>query len=97
MNLIGPESYLLFERLNIDVEWLTKPVDQWDLDPDYQLAHKFVRTVKVVNDAAERGIKLISDFATSITTDLEQRAALLQGVERHRRDFPDFDKKTLNN
>ena len=55
-----------------------------------------MRTVKVVNDAAERGVKLISDYANIITSDPEQRAALLQGVEKHRSEFKDFDKKTLN-
>jgi len=71
-------------------------VDEWHLDPDFCIAERFVRTVKVVNDTAERGIRLISDFATSITTDPMQQFALLQAVERHRRLYPDLPKKTLN-
>lgn len=62
----------------------------------YHVVETFVRTVKVVNDTAERGVKLISDFANIITCDAEQRAALLQGVEKHRQQFKDFDKQTLN-
>ena len=72
------------------------PVAEWPSDPAFVVAEKFVRSVKVVNDAAERGVKLVSDFATVITTDPVQRAWLLQGVEEHRKQFPAFDKKTLN-
>ena len=40
------------------------PVAEWPSDPAFVVAEKFVRSVKVVNDAAERGVKLVSDFAT---------------------------------
>jgi hypothetical protein len=96
ITLIGPESHTLFRVLNVNTNWLAKPVQEWPSDPDFVLAEQFVRTVKVVNDAAERGVKLISDFATIITTDPEQREWLLQGVEYHRKEYPSFDKKTLN-
>lgn len=95
-DLIGPESHTLFRILNVSTDWLVQPVDQWSSNPAFLVAEEFVRTVKVVNDAAERGVKLISDFATIITTDPAQRSWLLQGVEQHRRQFPTFDKKTLN-
>ena len=96
VDLIGPESHTLFHALHIAPHWLAKPVSEWPLDSEFTVAETFVRTVKVVNDAAERGVKLISDFASIITCDPEQRAALLQGVEKHRQQYKDFDKKTLN-
>lgn len=95
-SLIGPESHSLFHILKVSTDWISKPVEQWHSDHDFRVAELFVRTVKVVNDAAERGVKLISDFATIITTDTEQRAWLLQGVEQHRKLYSSFDKKTLN-
>lgn len=95
-DLIGPESHTLFQSLNIGTGWLAKPVEDWSSEAEFQTAEKFVRSVKVVNDAAERGVKLISDFSTIITTDPEQRQALLQAVENHRKKFPDFKKKTLS-
>ena len=97
IDLIGPESHTLFHTLNINTGWLAKPVEDWSFDPDFQIAENFVHSVKVVNDAAERGVKLISDFATIITTDPAQRQALLQGVENHRQMYPDFKKTTLSN
>ena len=41
----------------------------------YRKAQKFVRLVKVTNDVAERGVKLMNDFATQITTDPRREAA----------------------
>jgi len=43
----------------------------------------FVNSVKVINDAAERGVKLNSDYTTLLTDNLVQRASLLQAVEVH--------------
>jgi hypothetical protein len=95
-DFVGPESFAMFKALKVGSAWLAKPADDWPEDADYQISNKFVKSVKVVNDPAERGIKLISDFATHISTDPDQQAALLQGVEKHRRDFPSFTKKVLN-
>ena len=53
-------------------------------------------TVKVTNDVAERGVNMASDYATMLTKDDTMRAVLLQGVEKSRRSYPDFRKKTLN-
>ena len=60
------------------------------------IAKEFVKTVKVVNDAAERGVKLAQDYATILTKDDDMRAMILQGVEENRRNFLDFKKKNLN-
>ena len=73
-DLIGPESHTLFRILNVSTDWLVKPVNHWPSEPVFLTAEKFVRMVKVVNDTAEREVKLISDFATIITTDSEQRS-----------------------
>ena len=96
LDLIGPESNTLFQCLGISKEWLAKPLADWPSDQEFQVAENFVHSVKVVNDPAERGVKLISDFATIITTDPIQREALLQGVENNRKKYPNFKKITLN-
>jgi len=41
----------------------------------------FVNSIKVINNAAESGIKLISDDTALLTDDLVQRASLLQAVK----------------
>ena len=54
-----------------------------------------MRTVKVVNNAAERGVKLNIDCAAIITDDVQQKHDLVQAIEAHREQFPDFAKATL--
>ena len=54
-----------------------------------------VRQLKVINDAAERGISLIQNFNSVLTNQEEQKQFLLQVVEKHRQDFPDTKKSTL--
>ena len=45
---------------------------------------RIIRNLKVVNDVAERGVKLATDFSDIITTDEEQMQYLLQVVEDSR-------------
>ena len=96
VDLVGSKSYMLFSILGVDYMWLTKDPKDWQEDEEYQKAEKFVRTVKTVNDCAERNVKMISDFATVLTKDEKVRDCLLQGVEANRQKFADFNVKTLN-
>ena len=95
-DLVGPESHFLFDTLGVKRDWLTTLADTWENNGSYRKIQKFVRSVKVTNDVAERGVKLMSDFATQITTDIKQRSCLLQVVEYHRNKFDGFKKATLN-
>ena len=95
-DLCGPNSYMLFTILGTDSDWLKLDPAQWKDNDHYKEMEEFVRTVKVVNDAAERGIKLISDYSQILTKDEKVRAKLLQGVEMSRQINPDFKKNTLN-
>ena len=54
-----------------------------------------MRTVKVVNNAAERGVKLNINCAALITDDVQQKHDLLRAIEAHREQFPGFAKATL--
>ena len=87
---------MFFHILGISYEWIKVPPSHWEEYDSYKEAREFVRTTKVVNDLAERGIKMISDYAMILTNDEEMRVQLLQGVELNRRKYPDFKKKTLN-
>ena len=55
----------------------------------------FAENVSVVNDLAERGMHLITEFVSQCKNK-EERQALLQVVEQHRQQFPDYSKKTLS-
>ena len=43
--------------------------DKWEENESFKIAKDFVRTVKVVNDTAERGVKMAEDYAAILTKD----------------------------
>jgi hypothetical protein len=94
---ISEESWLLFDLLGLvePQEWLQTPVKMWELFSDYRKFKDYVSNVSVVNDLAERGMHMITEFASKCENK-EEREALLQVVEQHREEFPDFSKKTLS-
>ena len=92
---VGQNSWLLFNLLGHKGDWLKTPPVEWNKSEEYQEALNFLQNLKVVNDTAERGIKLISDYATSITNDEEEKQFLLQIVENHRKQVPNITKSNL--
>ena len=96
VDLITPESFKFFSILKLDHSWLAMNPDKWVQEESFRLAESFVKTVKVTNDVAERGVKLAEDYANMLTKDDDIRALIYQGVGRNRRMFPNFQKKVLN-
>ena len=96
MDLVGEKSYLLFTLLGVGTDWLSKNPVEWEDDLDYLKAKTFCRTVKTVNDCAERGVKMITEYSKILTKDEKARDGLLQGVELNRKNYPDFSIKSLN-
>jgi hypothetical protein len=95
-SLISSESWALFDCLGIsDTAWLKTPPSTWDSNESYHKLKKFVTSLLVTNDCAERGVALISDYIEIVTKDEDQRQHLLQGVELHRKSFPNAKKSTL--
>ena len=92
VDLIGPESHIP----SIGLDWLLDPVEAWPKNDDYKKAVEYVTNLKVVNDVAERGVKIMSNFANVITTDPKQGEYLLQAVEYNRRRFVGVKEETLN-
>ena len=94
-DLVGPNSFMLFNVLGLSYEWLKCP-RQVGRVQDYREDREWVRTVKLVNDIAEQGIKMVHDYANILTINEDMRVKLLQGVETNRKMYPNFQKKTLN-
>jgi hypothetical protein len=84
---------LLFDLIakngrEIAVSFLQKQPEEWMKDPVYTDMRKKVQQMKVVNDCAERGIALITEFNASITKNETQKQYLLRLVDIHRKQFP---------
>ena len=63
--------------------------------PQYQEAKKIVSALRTVNDVAERGVKLSSDYSQILTNDKSQLQFILQTVEENRKTIPNMNKGTI--
>ena len=85
----------MFDVLGFDKTWLDQPVANWRDYEGYLEAEKFVKSLLVVNDAAEHGIKLISEYINKLTKDPDERQDLIQVVQYHRSVVGDDKKSSI--
>ena len=90
--LVGPDSLFLFHALSLDVSFLSIPVEQWPENQQYLYNKAVIKGLKVSNDAAERGVKLASDFLDTARRE-ERYQEILQVVEMDRKLHSNLRKK----
>jgi hypothetical protein len=94
-DFVSQHTRQLFTALDIPQHFLTISPNLWDSNKEYIIGLQRVRSLKVVNDAAERGVALIQEFNGVLTVQEEQTQFLLQVIEKHRRDYPNPKKSTI--
>ncbi|KZS10538.1 Cc8K15.2-like protein [Daphnia magna] len=85
-SFVGSKSWLLFNLLKLEgkQEWLNILSEHWHNFKDFKKAKHFAVSFLCVNDSAERGIKLITDYKDSCFG-IEEREYLAQIVIKHRK------------
>ena len=68
---------------------------RWSDDPQYLFALEVVKNLRVVNDGAERGVALMSEFNLVCTKNENQKQCMLRGVYEHRQRFTSCLKSKL--
>ena len=58
-DLVTAESWRFFDCSKTDPGFLSLPVEEWKTNDQFVEAEKFVKTLKVTNDVAERGNMII--------------------------------------
>nr|CAI5865498.1 unnamed protein product [Callosobruchus analis] len=93
---IQPLSMDFFKRFNINTQFLKKDPLTWKNDDNYNSCLDVVKHLKVVNDSAERGVKLTEDFNNLLTKHENQKQCILQVGSDYRHSLlGDLDKKRL--
>lgn len=92
---ISPGSIAFFERFQIDHSFLDSDVSEWKSKKNYQHGLEVLKNLTVVNDVAERGIKLITDYNDRLTHNEDQKQFILQVVADYQRNYPNANKETL--
>lgn len=94
-DFVTDESINFFNRFKLSTNFLRSDPTKWKNDDGYMCAFEAIRHMKVVNDCAERGVKLMSDFAQALTTKQNDQQHLLQTVSKNRKMYPNSKKQTL--
>lgn len=94
-DFVTSNTLRFFRILGIPSAFLQKEPGLWEEDEDYKASREIVRSMRVVNDIAERGVALIEEFNKLITIDEEQKQFLLLVVKNFRQKYPDTKKSTL--
>lgn len=91
-DLVDADSWFTIFRLEIDASFLQLPVSEWDTNEAYLASAQNVKALNVVNDAAERGVKLATDFVDVARSD-EHFQNILHVVEDDRKQNPNLRLK----
>ncbi|KAJ4930285.1 hypothetical protein JOQ06_019290 [Pogonophryne albipinna] len=96
-DLANPDCWFGMHQLHIDPAFLSLTVEDWATSASFQAGVVNVRAINVVNDCAERGVKLTSDFVAAAKSE-QHLQNVLQAVEHDRCEQPNLRrcKRKLN-
>lgn len=84
-----------FGRFGISPQFLQVDPLYWRDTETYQKAKDIVINIKVVNDTAERGVKLMEEYNRILTNDEQEKQYLLQVVTDYKKQFDSHNKSSL--
>ena len=91
ISLFGPDSWIFFNLLKLDHTFLADPPREWNTLDSYARSKEIIDNLFIVNDTAERGVKLASDFLSGAKKETSFQN-ILQVVENHRKSLPNQRK-----
>ena len=97
-SFVGPKSWLLPHLLSLDaenMEWLQLEVHQWSLMSGYKKFSELVEKLVIVNDPAERGVKLIQDFVNTTQDEEIRQWRMLSAADQRKRYSKNMTKKDM--
>jgi hypothetical protein len=95
-DLVTCDSWLFFKLLDMDVGFLQHDVVTWPGQASYLSSKMKTAAVNVVNDSAERGVKLSADFLDAARSE-KHFQNILHVVEVDRKLRPNLRKKRVPN
>lgn len=94
---ISQQSKHFFERFSIPMDFIEKDSTTWANEDSFKIGMEIIKALKVVNDTAERGVKLMHDYNQVLSKNEEEKNNLfsLQIVSHYKTQYPDVKKSTL--
>ena len=91
---VTKDSWLLFDLLQLSGEFMSVPCQYWSSFGEYRKLEEFCTNIPTLNDSAERGCHLITEYMNKVRSE-EARQDLLQCVQFWRSLVPDLSKESL--
>lgn len=95
-DLGSTSSASFFKILGIESGFMSHPIESWGQNELFIKGKAIVDNLKVINDHAERAVKLMQDFNRTVTKKEKGYQELLLSVGEHRKSLPNVKKNTLN-
>lgn len=96
-DFVTDNSKKMFASLELNLQFLETNPSDWFKMPSYIESKKVVAQLQIVNDIGELGVAMAQYFNKTITTSENEQQKIFQVVAKHRQDYPNCNKKTLNN
>lgn len=77
-SLLNNKSWKVFQRFKISINFLREDPKTWNALDEYIQAKEILSALKVVNDTAERGVKLMKEYNEKFTKNEDQKQFILQ-------------------
>lgn len=95
-DFVSKRTLNFFQRFKISTNFLSKDPSQWPNIKEYRDASQKLRLIKVVNDTAERGVQLMSEYnERKLTNDEVELQYILVVVQEYRKKYHSYIKKDL--
>lgn len=91
-DLVERDSWFTFHILKLNPDFLSEDVTDWPESAAFQDSKTNLQALNVINDSAERGVKLSSDFLAAAKSE-EHYQNVLQVVEENRKQKPNLRKR----
>ena len=86
----------MFRLFDLDADFLSEDVDEWSSTTSYGNSVADIQAINVVNDGAERAIKMCSDYIHGARKE-DNFQNLVQVVEMNRKMLPNLHKRKVKN
>lgn len=96
-DLIGVQSMHALKALNLKIDFMFQlHPKSWHNSKECHEAKEIVDQIKVVNDAAERAVALMTEYNNRLTKGENEKQLTIQVVEDNRKRIKSFQKKILS-
>lgn len=94
-DFVSKNSMKFFERLKFFTDFLHVDPSEWNERLDWQKGNETCKSIHVVNDSAERGVKLFTDYNEILTKNEDQKLFIVKVVKRYRENHSSYKRSSL--